>query len=188
MNDKSLAEDALVLFADLQSGIVERARTIDRESLGRGVAALAELARIFELPVIVTTVPGPDGGAAAVIPELQAGVPGLAPLQRVTTDSFDNPAVRAAIEATGRKTILISGVATEVAVQRPSLRAISEGYAVQVILDACGGIGPRSEEASLRRLVAAGVVLSSIPSLAGELAADFTQPKAQQAVAVLMNA
>jgi nicotinamidase-related amidase len=188
MSSVSLADDAVVLFADLQAGIVERARTIDRAALGRGVTALASLAKIFELPVIVTTVPGDDGGPAVLIPELHDVPAAATPLQRFTTDSFDNEAIRQAIEATGRKTLLVSGVATEIAVQRPSLHAVRDGYTVHVILDACGGISERSETASLHRLVQAGVVISSIPSLAGELAADFTQPKAQAAVTILMNA
>jgi nicotinamidase-related amidase len=182
------SKDALVLFADLQEGIVERARTIDRDSLGRGVGALAELAKIFELPVIVTTVPGQDGGPAKLIPEIEAVLGSVRPMQRSTTDSFDNEAIRSAIQATGRKILLIAGVATEVAVQRPSLTALRYGYAVQVVLDACGGVSARSEQASLHRLVQAGVVLTSIAALAGELAADFSQPKAQQALGVLMSA
>jgi nicotinamidase-related amidase len=184
----NIAADAIVLFADLQAGIVERARTIDRQTLGRGVTALARLAKIFALPVIVTTVPGENGGPATLIPEIEAVLGAVTPLQRFTTDSFDNDAIRAAIEATGRRTLLVSGVATEVAVQRPSLSGVRNGYTVHVVLDACGGISERSERASLARFAQAGVIVTSIPSLAGELAADFTQPTAQAAIGVLMEA
>lgn len=184
----TIAADALVLFADLQDGIVERARTIDRSSLGRGVSGLARLAKIFDLPTVVTTVPGNDGGLAALVPEIEAALGRVTQMQRTTTDSFDNEAIRKTIEASGRKTLLVSGVATEVAVQRPSLTAVRLGYTVHVVLDACGGVSERSERASLERLVQAGVVLTSVASLAGELAADFTQPKAQEALAVLMGA
>ena len=182
------SQDALVLFADLQQGIVERARTVERARLGQGVSALAELARIFALPVIVTTVPGQDGGPAVLIPEIEAALGPVERKQRLTTDLFDNEPIRQAIEATGRKTLLIAGVATEVAVQRPSLSGVRRGYTVQVVLDACGGVSERSEQAALSRMVQAGVVLTSVPALAGELAADFTQPRAQQALGVLMRA
>jgi nicotinamidase-related amidase len=181
-------DDALVVFADLQSGIVERARTTDRQTLGAGVTALAQLAKIFDLPVIVTTVPGADGGPAQLLPEIEAALGPVSPLQRSTTDLFENDAIRQSIETTGRKTLIIAGVATEVAVQRPALSGVRRGYAVQVVLDACAGVTRRSEQASLLRLVQAGVVLTSIPSLAGELAADFTQPRAQRALGILMSA
>jgi nicotinamidase-related amidase len=183
-----LAADGLVLFADLQAGIVERATTIDRAALGRGVSAAAQLAKIFDLPVIVTTVPGEGGGPAQLVPEIEAVLGPVQPLVRTGTDSLDNAAIRSAVEATGRKTIIICGVATEVAVQRPSLSGVRAGYTVQVVLDACGGISARSEQAALIRLAQAGVVLTSVASLGGELAADFSQPKAQAALAVLMNA
>ena len=184
---KLLADDALVLFADLQEGIVERSRTIERKKLGQAVAALAKLAKIFELPVLVTTVPGSDGGPAKLIPELEAEIGAVQPLQRFTTDSLENEAIRKAIEATRRRTLLIAGVATEIAVQRPSLHGVREGYAVQVVLDACGGISERSEAASLQRLVAAGVVLTSVAAVAGELAADLSQPRSQQGIGILMS-
>lgn len=182
------ATQAVVIFADLQDGIVDRARTVDRAALGRGVSGLAQLAKIFDLPVIVTAVPTPDGSPAKLMPEIEAALGPVTPMIRTTTDSFDNAAIREAVEATGRKLLLICGVATEVAVQRPSLSAVRNGYTVHVVLDACGGISERSESASLHRLVQAGVVLTSVPSLAGELAVDFADPKAQQAVAVLMSA
>jgi nicotinamidase-related amidase len=186
MATKSIADDALVLFADLQAGIVERSRTIERSALGKGVGALAQLAKIFDLPVVVTGVQTP-AGPPVLIPELSEALGPVTILERSTTDSFDNDAIRKAIEASGRKSILIAGVATEVAVQRPSLRGVRDGYTVHVILDACGGISEWSESASLQRLIQAGVVLSSIPALCGELAADFSQPKAQAAVGVLMS-
>jgi nicotinamidase-related amidase len=183
-----LAADGIVLFADLQRGIVERSRTIERAALGAGVSAVARLAKIFELPVIVTTVPGTDGAPAELIPEIEAVLGPVKPLARTGTDSFDNAAIRAAIEATGRKTLIVSGVATEVAVQRPSLSGVRRGYTVHVVLDACGGISTRSENAAIVRLAQAGVILTSVAALAGDLATDFTQPKAQAAISILMSA
>src|SRR5579859_3523273 len=182
------ATDALVILADLQAGIVERARTVQPEELGRSVAALAQLASIFDMPVIVTAVPGENGGPPALIPEIASTLGPVQPMLRTTTSMFDDAAIRSAIHTSGRRLLLIAGVATEVVVQRASLAAIGGGFHVQVVLDACGGISARTEQASMYRLVNAGVVLTSVPSLAGELAADFTQPNAQRALAILMRA
>lgn len=183
-----VATDAVIILADLQAGIVERARTVNREELSSGIAALAQLASIFDMPVIVTAVAGEDGGPAVLIPEIETALGSVRPMLRTTTSIFDNAAIVSAIRATRRRLLVIAGVATEVVVQRASLAAVREGFEVQVVLDACGGINARSEQASMYRLVQAGVVLTSVPSLAGELAADFTQPKAQQALGVLMRA
>jgi nicotinamidase-related amidase len=107
------------------------------------------------------------------------------PYQRTTPASFANEAIASAVAATSRKTILVSGVATEVAVQFACLPALERGYHAQIVVDACGGISPRTEDAALRRLTAAGVTPTSVPALAGELAGDFSQPKGQTAIGVL---
>ena len=47
--------NAVILFADLQAGIIERTRTNELARLRRSVSALAKLAQLFDIPVIVTT-------------------------------------------------------------------------------------------------------------------------------------
>jgi nicotinamidase-related amidase len=173
----------MVLFADLQAGIIEFAATIELARLRRGVAAVAKLAALFDLPVIVTT--GPAEGGAHVTPEIGAALGELPQHVRTTTDAFTHAPTRAAIEATGRKTLLISGVATEIIVQHSALSAAASGFDVQVVIDACGGISARTEDAALRRLTQAGVVITSVPSVAGQLAANFTEARGGQAMGLL---
>jgi nicotinamidase-related amidase len=183
----SIAADAILLLADLQAGIADLPLTVPRDQLKRGVAALVKLAAIFEIPVIITVVPGGDGAVSALMDEVEASRAGAPLFVRTTPDSFNDAEIRAAIEASGRRTLLVSGVATEVAVALPCLTAAAEGYDVQVVLDACGGISPRTEDAALRRMVQAGVRTTSVPTLIGELAGDFTEPKGGQAIGVLFE-
>src|SRR5262249_15540510 len=100
-------------------------------------------------------------------------------------DSFLNEEIVCTIKATGRKTLLISGVATELAVQLPALTASDQGYRVFIVLDACGGVSQRTEQAALLRLAKTGVTTVSVMTLAGELAGDFREAKAQQAIGIL---
>jgi nicotinamidase-related amidase len=182
-----LASDAVILFADLQEGISDLPLTVPYANLQRSVRALAQLAKIFGIPVIVSTVPGQDGGAAKVMPVIGEVLGSLKDYQRTTPASFANEAIASAVAATGRKTVLVSGVATEVAVQFACLSAVELGYNVQIVTDACGGVSARTEEAAFRRLTAAGVTSTSVPALAGELAGDFSQPKGQAAIGVLFQ-
>lgn len=178
-------KDTLILFADLQAGIADLPLTIPYPRLQKGVLALSQLAKLFELPVIVTAVPGQDGKPAAIMPEITQGLGDLPIHYRTTADSFENAAIRAAIEAAGRKTILIAGVATEVAVQLPALSGSDLGYRILIVADATGGLSARTEEAALRRITQAGVSTTSIATLAGELAGDFAEPVGQQAIGIL---
>ena len=175
--------DIVVLFADLQAGIIERTATNDLAHLRRAVSALAKLARLFDMPAIVTTAPSSEG-VARVTPEIAAVLGELPQHTRTTTDAFLHAATREAIMTTARKTLLIAGVATEIIVQHSALSAAAQGFQVQVVVDACGGLSPRTEDAALRRLVHAGVVITSIPSIAGQLAGDLSQPRGMQALGI----
>ncbi len=177
--------DTLVLFADLQAGIADLPLTVPYKRLQKGVFALSQLAHLLGMPAIVSAVKGQDGSPAQVMPEIAQGLGELQIHYRTTTDSFENPAIKQAIEATGRKTLLIAGVATEVAVQLPALSAADLGYRVFIVVDAVAGISERTEDAVFRRVTQAGVSTISIATLSGELAGDFSQPVAQQAIGIL---
>ena len=178
-------EDAAILFADLQTGIVELTQTNPLSRLKAAVLALAKLASLFDMPAIVSGIQGEDGSPANMLPEIGEALGELPTHHRTTCDSFLNSDIVAAIKATGRNTLLISGVATELAVQLPAITASDQGYRVYVVLDACGGMSERSEHAALLRMTQAGATAVSVMALAGEIAGDFRESKAQQAIGIL---
>jgi nicotinamidase-related amidase len=178
-------QDTVVLFADLQAGIVELTQTNPLDRLKVRIRALAKLAKLLDIPAIVSGIRGEDGSPAKVVSEVADGLGAVPTYHRTTCDSFLNEEIVSAIKATGRKTLLISGVATELAVQLPALTASDQGYRVYVVLDACGGISERTEQAALLRMAKAGATTVSVMTLAGELAGDIREVKAQQAVGIL---
>jgi nicotinamidase-related amidase len=184
-NSRIDPQDTVVLFADLQAGIVELTQTNPLPRLKASVLALGKLAKLFDIPVIVSGIQGEDGSPARMLPEIEQALGNLPTHHRTTCDSLLNAEIAAAVEATGRKTLLISGVATELAVQLPSLTASDQGYRVLVVLDACGGMSERTEQAALLRIAHAGATTVSVMTLAGEIAGDFREPKAQQAIGIL---
>ena len=179
-------EDSIVLFADLQQGIADLPLTISPSRLGKGVRGLAKLAKLFDIPVLVTAVAGEEG-KAKILPEISEELGDLPIHYRTTADSLRNDSILSAIEATGRKTILISGVATELAVQLPALTGVDLGYRTFVVIDACGGTSQRTERAALGRIIANGGSTVSVIALAGEMAGDFAQPKAQAAIGIIFE-
>jgi len=180
-------EDAIILFADLQAGIADLPLTVTQDQLRKGVLGLAKLAKVLQIPAIVTAV-AEGGQPAKIMPEIERGYGEALPIHyRTTADSFLNDEIKAAIEASGRKTILISGVATELAVQLPALSGVDLGYRTYVVVDACGGISQRTEQAALSRVTSNGGNLTCVMTLAGELAGDFRTPEAQAAVGILFE-
>jgi isochorismate hydrolase len=184
-NSRINSQETVILFADLQAGIVELTQTNPLDRLKVGVRALAKLAKLFEIPAIVSGIRAEDGSPANMLAEITEGLGVLPTFHRTTCDSFLNGEIVSAIESTGRKTLLISGVATELAVQLPALTATDQGFRVYVVLDACGGMSERTEQAALLRMAKAGATTLSVMTLAGELAGDFREAQAQQAIGIL---
>jgi nicotinamidase-related amidase len=177
--------DTVLIFVDLQTGIFELSKTVPVDRLAKGVLGLSKLAKIFGMPAIVSGVSGQDGAAPTMIPQLADGIGAYSVLERTTADSFRNEAIVAAVKATGRQTLLISGVSSEVAVQLPALTAADFGYRVFVVVDACGGMSERTEQAAIHRIIKSGGSTVSVIALAGELAGDFRSAEAQAAIGVL---
>ena len=157
MNDSAFSlnpNDVMILFADLETGIIEGAKTNDLAHLKRSVAALAKLAAIFQFPVVVSAA---SGAGLKLMTEITDALGNITEHTRGTADAFDDVGSRQAIMATGRKTLLIAGVSTEIIVQHSALSALKQGFSVQVVVDACAGLGERTEDAAFRRMTEAGV-------------------------------
>jgi len=163
-------ENAAVLFLDLQEEIVKNSRTVPLERLRRICGALAKLTALHKLPVFLSAVP--PGGAFwdAVLAPL--GNP--EPRMRMQTTAFSDEGLIEGLRAAGRPVLILAGVASEIVVQRTALDALAAGYDVQVAVDACGGLDPRTEDAAWRRIIASGGVTTSVTTFAAELTGDFT--------------
>ncbi len=179
-------KDTIVLFADLQEGIAELSRTLPLDRLKKGVSALARMAKMLGMPVIVTAVQEGEG-PSRIIPEIGQALGDLPTMYRTTADAMLNDAIAATIKESGRRTILISGVATELAVQLPALSGVDLGYRTFVVVDACGGISERTEHAALERVQQNGGGLISVMTLAGELAGDFRAAEGAALVPIIFE-
>jgi isochorismate hydrolase len=162
--------NSAVLFLDLQKEIVGASRTVSVERLRRTSGVLARLARLHGLPALLSAVP-PGGEYFAEV----TGVLSDAALRmRTQTTAFADASLVADLRASGRKVLILSGVASEIVVQRTALDALEAGYEVLAAVDACGGIDARTEDAAWGRIVASGGATTSCVTVCAELAGDFT--------------
>jgi nicotinamidase-related amidase len=168
-----LASDIVVVFADLQEGIVNVGATNEQQRLRAAAGALADLAGTFGLPVLVSCVPTTGGTVAPLLAEVGARLPQANPLVRTTASPFDDPPFCVALDATARTTLVIAGVASEVAVRLTALAAVGRGLHAIVAVDACSGLNARTEAAAFTQMAVAGVELSAVATIAAQLAGDF---------------
>ncbi len=163
-------DNTAVLFLDLQEEILKNNRTLPADRLRRTSGALAKLAALHKLPVFLSAVPPGGAFSDAVLAPLGHPQPRL----RTQTTAFADTGLVEAVRASGRRVLILSGVASEIVVQRTALDALAADYEVHVAVDACGGVDGRTEDAAWRRITASGGVTSSVTTFAAELTGDFT--------------
>ena len=151
------AESSAVVFIDHQPQMTFGVASIERQQLVNNVVMLAKAAKEFQVPVILTAVET-ESFSGYIWPQLMDVFPGQQPIERTSMNSWDDAAFRSAIEATGRKNIIIAGLWTEVCVAWPTLNMLNEGYNVYVVQDACGATSALAHNAAIRRCEQAGAV------------------------------
>ncbi len=117
--------------------------------------------------------------------ELHATLNNAPEIDRTTLNSWEDPDFRAAIEATGRKKLIVAGLWTEICVAFPVLDALHDGYDVYVVEDAIGGVSPTAHHAAMRRMEQAGARPITVIGLAGELQRDWGRESADRLRAAL---
>ena len=165
--------NALVALVDHQAGLLSLVRDFEPDRFKNNVLALANLARYFKLPTILTT-SFEDGPNGPLVPELKQIFPDAPYIARPgQINAWDNADFVKAIKATGKKQLIIAGVVTEVCVAFPALSALEEGFEVFVVTDASGTFNEVTREAAWSRMAESGAQLMSWFGVACELHRDW---------------
>lgn len=167
-------EDAAVLLVDHQTGLISGlVRDYGVDEYKNNVLALARTAKFFNLPVILTTSfeEGPNGPLMQELIDLFPDAPKIARPGQI--NAWDNEDFVKAVEATGKKQLIIAGVVTDVCVAQPALSAVNAGYEVFAVVDASGTVSKQVAEAALARMAHGGVQLTNWFSVASELQRDW---------------
>ena len=150
-------QDSAIVFVDHQPQMLFGVASIDRATLINNVTLLAKVAKEFNVPAVLTAVET-ESFSGYVWPQLLDVFPGQQVVERSSMNSWDDAGFRKAIEATGRKNIIMTGLWTEVCVTWPTIEMLGAGYNVYVVEDCCGATSPAAQEAGLSRMVQAGAV------------------------------
>ncbi len=163
------ADNAAMLLIDHQSGLFQVVGDLDVPELRRNVTVLAKVATKVGMPVIATaSVPqGPNG---PLIPEVTEHAPHTVYVaRRGEVNAWDCVDFVKAVEATGRKQLIIAGTLTTVCMAFPALSAVAAGYQVFVVPDASGAPTKMAEELTVARLVQSGVVPMDVTACVAEI-------------------
>lgn len=170
--------DAVVLLLDHQTGLFQTVKDIPVAELRANTVVLAKVAELAKAPII-TTASEPNGPNGPLMPELAQAAPSARYVARKgEISAWDNADFVAAVEATGRKTLVMAGVWTSVCVAFPALQALADGYKVYAVIDASGDPSEMASRTTLARLAQAGVIPISTNAVMGEFQRTWNRPDA----------
>lgn len=179
-------ENAALVLIDYQPAMYQGVQSHDRLTIVHNVQVLAKTAKLFQLPVLLSTV-AQNSFSGPFMPEVTDLFPELPIVDRTSINSWVDENFRKAIAALGRRKIVLAGLWTEACVLFPSLDLLREGYEVYVPTDACGDISTEAHERAVARLVQAGAVPVTSLQVTFELQQDWARSATYEGVMEILR-
>lgn len=176
-----------VIFIDHQPQMAFGVQSIDRQVLKNNTVALAKAAKVFEIPVTITTVET-DSFSGHTYPELLAVYPEAPLLERTSMNSWDDQKVRDALAKNDRKKVVVSGLWTEVCNNSFALSAMAGGgYEIYMVADASGATSAEAQQWAMQRMIQAGVVPVTWQQVMLEWQRDWARRETYDAVMAIVK-
>lgn len=167
-------ENCAVVLIDHQPQMAFAVQSIDRQTLTNNVVGLAKAAKIFNVPLVLTSVAAKTF-SGDIFPEIQEVFPDQQPVDRTSMNSWDDANFRAAVEKTGRKKLVIAALWTEVCLVMPVIDALQAGYEIYIVADASGGTSVDAHNMAIQRCIQAGAVPVTWMQVLLELQRDWAR-------------
>jgi nicotinamidase-related amidase len=168
-------QNAALIVIDYQPAQFGGVNSIDRELLRENIVSTVRIAKAFGLPIVHSTINVATGRGQPTVPELAELLADDPPVDRTTTNAWEDPEFLAAVRATGRHKLILCALWTEICMAFPALDALREGYEVYPVVDAIGGTSEEAHRAAIERVVQAGAQPISWVSLGVELQRDWAR-------------
>jgi len=164
-------DTSCLVVIDVQKYFLDKLPLDQRAPLVARIAWLMRVARALEIPIIATAEDIANDGP--LVPELAALLPeGGTVFDKMVFGLADQPDIRAAIDASGRKDFVLVGLETDVCIAHSALGLAAAGHRVAALEDACGSPPPH-HDAGIRRMRDAGVVITTVKGMHYEWVRDL---------------
>lgn len=175
------AEASVLLVVDVQEPFARA--MADRAALTKNICALAHVAKISEVPLVLTEQNSQKLGPT--VPEVASVLTVLGAYSPIDKMSFSCCAADGFVQRLydlGRDTLIVTGMETHVCVQQTALDALSLGYKVHVVRDAVTSRRREDWETAIDKLRHAGAVITSTEMVAYELIGKAGTPQFKAAL------
>jgi nicotinamidase-related amidase len=181
-------ENCVLAIIDFQPVQVQSVKSVPRVELVDNAVRVARAAVTFDVPIVLSTVNVSSGQNKPTIAELTSVLPNVEPIDRTTVNSWEDADFKRAIEATGRRKLVMIALWTEVCLAFPLLDAMRGGFEAYPVVDAVGGTSKKAHRAGLERLAQAGAQPVSWVQFTFELQRDWSRTATAGAVRELVFA
>jgi nicotinamidase-related amidase len=161
------AERTALVVVDIQEKLLPP--IFEKERLVRNSQLLIRLAGILGLPVLATTQYAK--GLGGVVPEIASLLPPGEVPDKTEFSCFGSGRFCSMVKSLpgNRNTLVLCGMETHICVTQTALAALNQGYLVHVASDAVSSRAEWNWKVGLRRMEAAGAILSSTEMIIYEL-------------------
>lgn len=168
-------ENSALIIIDYQPVQVNSIASMDRQLLLNNISGTAKAARLFNVPIVLSTVNVKTGHNKETVPQLRKHLEGIPSYDRTSINSWEDKEFVEAVQKTERKKLIFTALWTEACLTFPVLDALKEGYEVYIVVDAVGGTSKEAHDAAIRRMEQAGAVSISVAQLFCELQRDWSR-------------
>jgi len=142
-------ENSLLLFIDVQEKLFPHINK--NVELEKKLNQLVEGMQVLEVPILVTEqyTKGLGKTISSISEQLNDNV---LRLEKMTFSCMQNAEIAAAIEQSGKRTIILAGVEAHICVLQTALDLIAEGFDVVLVFDAVGSRNEEDKSISVLRL------------------------------------
>lgn len=165
-------EDTAVLVIDYQEKLMPAMH--NKDAFIPRTRMLLEGLHALEVPAVASE--QYPKGLGSTVPEIKEVLGDAPVLAKTTFSCLDDEGVRAAIEATGRSTILICGAEAHICVLQSAMDLVAMGKTVVLVVDCIGSRYVSDMEIGLRRAEQEGVLLTTAEAVLFELLGKASGP------------
>jgi nicotinamidase-related amidase len=175
-------QNTVMVVVDYQPFQFAGVQSVDRDLLLENIVSTVKIAKLFGVPIVHSTINVATGRGQPTVPELAELLADDPPIDRTTTNAWEDADLLAAVRATGRRKLISCALWTEICLAFHALDALREGYEVYPVVDAIGGTSVEAHRAGLERVIQAGGKPVGWVSLAAELQRDWARDETAEGV------
>jgi nicotinamidase-related amidase len=168
-------QNAALVIIDYQPVQISSLASRSKRELVANITALARIGKLYDLPVVLSTVNVATGNNKPTIHQVTDVLTDAKPIDRTAINAWGDEDFVRAVKATGRKKLIMAALWTEVCLVHPGLDAIAEGFEVYPVVDCVAGTSLEAHVAGLRRLEQAGGKPTSWVQVVCELQRDWNR-------------